>query len=129
MMTIAEAILNANQIYVAGWEAQQRQFQAHPAAAYRALQEANQNLRLREYVHRLSSHRSGKVMVTRVLDRSIGTCPYCGASFNAGHFLVRHQDGRELRFDVALAHYAKMGHVISSEDIDIYAMIAIMEDA
>jgi hypothetical protein len=128
-LTIEEAILKANEIYVSGWRAQQRLFTAHPEAAYRALRHADRELRLREYMEQLSTHRSGKVTVTRCLDRAIGACPYCGAEYNAGHFLVRHEDGRELRFEVGLVHHAHEGHLISVEDIDIDTMISIIEDA
>ncbi len=128
-MTIEEAVIKANKIYVSGWRRLQRQFAARPEAAYRALRDADRELRLREYMEQLSSHRSGKITVTRHLDRAVGSCPYCGAENNAGHFLVRHEDGRELRFDVGLVHYAQAGHLISVEDIDIDTMISIMEDA
>ena len=129
MMTIEEAVLKANQIYVTGWEAQQRQFRKHPEAARAALEEADRELRVRAYVEELSTHRSGNVTVKRVLDRAIGACPYCDAVHNAGHLLVRHQDGREVRFDVLLVHSAQAGHLISSEDVNIDTRIAMMNDA
>lgn len=128
-MTIEDAILKANEIYVSGWQAQQRELKAHPDTAQRALQEADQDLRLRAFVEELSTHRSGKVWVKRALERAVGVCPYCSAQYNAGYFLVRHEDGRELRFDVGLVHYVQEGHLISVEDIDIDAMISIMADA
>ena len=129
MMTIEDAILKANEIYSSGWEAQQLEMKRHPDGAQRALQEADQDLRLREYVAELSTHRSGQVMVQRTLERAVGLCPYCGAQYNAGYFLVRHDDGREIRFDIGLIHYVQEGHLISVEDIDIDEMISIMVDA
>jgi hypothetical protein len=56
-------------------------------------------------------------------------CPHCGASYNAGHFRVRHQDGREVRFDVGLVHNAQAGHPISSQDVNTDTLISMMEDA
>jgi hypothetical protein len=129
MMTIEEAVLKASQIYVAGWQALQRQFQKHPEAAHAALEDADRELRVRAHVEELSTHRSGNVTVRRVLARAIGACPYCDAVQNAGHFLVRHQDGQEVRFDVMLVHYAQAGHLISSEDVNIDTLISVMENA
>jgi hypothetical protein len=129
MMTIEDAILKANEIYISGWETQQREIKSHPDTAQRALQEADRDLRLREYVEELSTHRSGQVSVKRTLERAVGVCPYCGTQYSDGYFLVRHDDGREIRFDIGLVHYVQEGHLISVEDIDIDAMTSIMADA
>ena len=129
MMTIEEAVLKAKQIYVEGWQAQQRQFRKHPEAARVALEEADRELRVRAHIEELSTHRSGKVTVRRVQDRAVDACPYCDALYNAGHFAVWHQDGRKVRVDVALVHYAQASHLISSEDVNIDALVSIMEDA
>ena len=129
MMTIEEAVLKASQIYVTGWQAQRRQFRKHPEAARAALEAADRELRVRAHIEDLSTHRSRKVTVRRVQDRAVGACPYCDAVHNAGHFLVRHQDGREVRFDVVLVHYAQAGHLISSEDVNIDTLISVMNDA
>lgn len=129
MMTIEEAVMKVNQIYVTGSEAQLRQFRDNPEAVRTALQEADRDLRVRAYVEELSTHHSGKVTVKRVLDRAIGACPYCDTVHNAGHFVVQHQDGRQLRFDVVLVHYAQASHLISSEDVKVNTLISMMEDA
>jgi len=127
--TIDGAVRKVQHIYRQGWRAQQQRFRSNPELARRALEEADRAGHLREYVAELSSGRSGLVTVTRQLDRSIGTCPYCGASYNAGSYIVRHTDGREVRFDTALAHHASEGHPITPNDVDIDLLLLLLADA
>ena len=129
MSTIHEAVLEVQNIYRKGWRAQQQRFRTNPELARRALENADRDGRLREHVQELSKYRSGLVTVTRNLDRSIGTCPHCGADYNAGSYIVRHVDGREVRFDTLLAHYASEGHPITKNDVDIDLLLMLMAGA
>jgi hypothetical protein len=46
-----------------------------------------------------------------------------------GNITVRHDDGRAVRFNLRLLHYAEAGHPITSRDVNARLLVAIMSDA
>ena len=74
--------------------------------------------------------RYGYVIIDRGgLERGFDVCPVCGAATGAGHIVVSHDDGRRVRIDVRLYHYAQAGHPISREQLDSERLLAILAEA
>jgi hypothetical protein len=74
-------------------------------------------------------HTGGVTLYFGGIARSLLPCPHCGLMTNTGYVGVAHEDGRSLRFDPALYHYAQAGHPITVEDVDAEMLLAIMADA
>lgn len=76
------------------------------------------------------NYRSGKVsLYFGGIERGLQPCPHCGQTAGMGYIQVTHEDGRGVRFDPLLYHYAQAGHPITREDVDGETLVAIMADA
>ncbi|GEM_PF-2886178 len=77
-----------------------------------------------------SGYRSGRVFIdTSGLQRGVVPCPRCGALMGMGSITVCHDDGRTVRFNPRLFHYAEAGHPITNRDVNCKLLVAIMSDA
>lgn len=73
---------------------------------------------------------SGRVTVDRgEVQRGVLPCPVCGRLAGMGVITVRHADGRWVRYDPRLVHYAEAGHAITAEEVDAEMLLAIVADA
>jgi hypothetical protein len=46
-----------------------------------------------------------------------------------GSITVRHDDGRAVRFNLRLLHYAEAGHPITARDVNGKLLVVIMSEA
>ena len=55
-------------------------------------------------------------------------CPFCDAVTGMGLISVTHDDGRSVSFDPALFHFARAGHPITEEDLDVDLFLSMIAD-